>query len=118
MYYKPGSMKAKLCVEGAERTYEYCRANHIPFKQVGKLIVAVHEDEVANLRVIYERALENRVVGVAWLDTPEAIHAVEPSCAGLRAVHCSSTGEECQRAVRAAPFSALRCLRLVPWQLY
>jgi 2-hydroxyglutarate dehydrogenase len=93
MYYKPGSMKAKLCVQGAHLTYAYCREKNIPFKQVGKLIVAVDEGEIANLRVIYNRAVENNVVNVEWLNTPEAIRAVEPHCVGLRAVHCRSTGE-------------------------
>ena len=81
MYYQPGSMKAKLCVEGAKLTYEYCREKNIPFKKVGKLIVAVDEDEIANLRVIYE-----------WLDSADAIRDVEPHCGGLKAVHCRSTG--------------------------
>jgi L-2-hydroxyglutarate oxidase LhgO len=93
MYYKPDSMKAKLCVEGAKLTFDYCREKNIPFKQVGKLIVAVDESEIANLKVIFDRAVENKVVDVAWLDTPAAIRAVEPNCVGLRAVHCRSTGE-------------------------
>jgi L-2-hydroxyglutarate oxidase LhgO len=93
MYYKPGSMKAKLCVEGAKLTYEYCTKHNIPFKQVGKLIVAVNESEIDNLKQIYDRAVENKVVDVTWLDSPNAICAVEPHCVGLRAVYCRSTGE-------------------------
>lgn len=86
-------MKAELCVEGARRTYDYCREKGIPFRQVGKLIVAVDESEIANLKIIYDRAVENKVVGVEWLDTPEAIQEVESHCAGLKAVLCRSTGE-------------------------
>ena len=86
-------MKAKLCVEGAKLTYDFCTINHIPFKKVSKLIVAVNEEEIANLRVIYDRAVENKVVDVQWLDSPEAIREVEPHCVGLQAVHCRSTGE-------------------------
>jgi 2-hydroxyglutarate dehydrogenase len=94
MYYKPGSMKAKLCVQGAKLTYEYCQEKGIPFEKVGKLIVAVHDDEIENLKVIYERALENKVVDVEWLDNPKAIRKVEPYCTGLQAVHCRSTGKQ------------------------
>lgn len=94
MYYKPGSMKAKLCVEGAKLTYDYCQEKNIPYKQVGKLIVAVNEDEIPLLRVIYDRAVQNQVVGVQWLGSPEAIREVEPHCTGLQAVHCSSTGQQ------------------------
>ena len=45
IYYKPGSLKAKLCVEGAKLAYEYCDSKNIPYKKVGKLIVAVQESE-------------------------------------------------------------------------
>ena len=93
MYYKPGSMKAKLCVEGARLTYQYCQEKNIPVKKVGKLIVAIDEKEIENLKVIYERALENKVVDVEWLDSLDEIKAIEPHCVGLRAVHCRSTGE-------------------------
>lgn len=37
IYYKTGSLKAKLCHEGLKRTYEYCDANHIPYKKCGKV---------------------------------------------------------------------------------
>jgi 2-hydroxyglutarate dehydrogenase len=94
MYYKPGSMKATLCVEGARLTYDYCDKKNIPYKRVGKLIVAVRKEEIEHLRVIYERALQNEVVDVEWLDSAEAISRVEPHCVGLKAVHCLSTGED------------------------
>lgn len=51
IYYKPGSLKAKLCVEGLQLTYRYCDEKKIPYKKVGKLIVATTEEEVTRLKV-------------------------------------------------------------------
>ena len=92
MYYKPNSLKAKLCVEGAKLTYDYCDQKNIPYKKVGKLIVATNENEFENLRNIYKRALENKVVDVKFLETEEEIKKIEPNCNGLKAIHCRSTG--------------------------
>lgn len=52
IYYKPGSLKAKLCVQGLRLTYAYCDEKKIPYKKVGKLIVATDEVEVSRLMVI------------------------------------------------------------------
>ena len=46
IYYPPGSLKAKLCMEGRERLYAYCRERGVPHKRLGKLLVATEEDEV------------------------------------------------------------------------
>lgn len=51
IYYKPGSLKAKLCVEGLHLSYKYFDAKKIPYKKVGKLIVATNEEEVTRLDV-------------------------------------------------------------------
>lgn len=51
IYYKPGSLKAKLCVEGMKLCYEYFDQKKIPYKKVGKLIVATTEEEVPRLLV-------------------------------------------------------------------
>lgn len=51
IYYKPGSLKAKLCVEGLHLTYKYCDEKKIPYKKVGKLIVATNAIEVERLKV-------------------------------------------------------------------
>ena len=45
IYYKPGSLMAKLCVEGMRRTYEYCDEHKIAYKKVGKLVVATNDLE-------------------------------------------------------------------------
>jgi 2-hydroxyglutarate dehydrogenase len=92
MYYKPNSLKAKLCVKGAKLTYDYCDKKNIPYKKVGKLIVAKDNNEIENLKNIYERALVNKVVDVHYLKTEEEIKKVEPHCRGINAIHCKSTG--------------------------
>lgn len=51
IYYKPGSLKAKLCVEGLRLSYKYFDEKKIPYKKVGKLIVATNEQEVKGLNV-------------------------------------------------------------------
>jgi L-2-hydroxyglutarate oxidase LhgO len=51
IYYKPGSLKAKLCVEGLHLTYKYCDEKKIPYKKVGKLIVATNNEEAKRLQV-------------------------------------------------------------------
>lgn len=51
IYYKPGTLKAKLCVEGMQLCYKYFDQKHIPYKKVGKLIVATEEIEVKRLMV-------------------------------------------------------------------
>ena len=50
VYYAPGSLKARLCAEGRQKTYEYCDEKSIPYKKVGKLIVAVEEEELPRLQ--------------------------------------------------------------------
>lgn len=92
MYYKPESMKALLCVEGAKLIYDYCSNKKIPYKKIGKLIVASNEDEFDRLKEIYQRALINKVTDIYFLESQEEIIKVEPYCKGLKAIHCKSTG--------------------------
>lgn len=90
-YYLPGSLKAKLCVEGNAKMYAYCDAHGIPYDRCGKVIVAVDATEVPGLQEIYRRGQENGVAGLSWLSAAE-LRVVEPHCRGVAAVHCSSTG--------------------------
>lgn len=92
IYYKPGSLKAKLCVEGARLAYEYCDLKNIPYKRVGKLIVACDKSELDTLYSLYDRSLQNKVPGVKLLKTLEQIQAIEPKCVGLAAIWSPNTG--------------------------
>lgn len=91
VYYAPGSLKARLCVEGAALLTEYCDRRGIPYERCGKLIVARDEEEVPRLRELFRRAGENGVPGIRWLEAAE-IAEVEPGCVGAAAVHSPSTG--------------------------
>lgn len=91
VYYAPGSLKAKLCVEGAALTYQYCEAKDIPYDRCGKLIIARTEAEVPQLEELFHRASINGVEGVRWLKGSE-IPEIEPNCVGVAAVHSPNTG--------------------------
>jgi L-2-hydroxyglutarate oxidase len=61
IYYKPGSRKAKLCVEGARMMYAFCREHEVPFDRCGKLIVATNEEELPRLDTLYQRGISNGI---------------------------------------------------------
>ncbi|XP_043930224.1 L-2-hydroxyglutarate dehydrogenase, mitochondrial [Protopterus annectens] len=91
IYYKPGSLKAKLCVRGAALTYNYCTQKGIPYKKCGKLIVAVEQEEIPRLKALYERGLENNVPDLKLIGATE-IQKKEPYCRGLMAIDSPFTG--------------------------
>ena len=91
IYYVPGSLKAKLCVKGMKLMYDYCDEHNIPYKMVGKLIVATEEEELPRLDALWDRAIENGCT-VNMVDTA-GIKEIEPHCVGLRAIHSPLTGK-------------------------
>lgn len=91
IYYKPGSLKARLCVEGAARLYEYCHARGIEAKRDGKVIVATREDELERLDELERRGVANEVPGLRRID-PSELREIEPHAAGIAALHSPNTG--------------------------
>lgn len=91
IYYKPGSLKAKLCVEGRRLLWAYCDEKRIPYKEVGKLIVATEAEEIPRLMELYERGRQNGVEGLEVLEA-EQIKEREPHCRGIRAIFSPVTG--------------------------
>lgn len=91
IYYKPGSLKAKLCVEGMNLAYEYFDKHKIPYKKCGKLIVATKESELKPLEDLYQRGLQNGVKDLQMIDD-DKIHEIEPNCSGLKALWSPHTG--------------------------
>jgi len=91
VYYKPGSLKARLCVEGARLMYEFCDAHAIPYERCGKLIVALRDDELGRLADLEARGQANGVPGLRRLGAGE-IGDIEPECRGLAALHSPATG--------------------------
>src|SRR5690348_9916297 len=91
IYYKPGSLKARLCVQGAAAMVEFCREHGIPHEICGKVIVATSEAELPRLQELHRRGLANGLQGVRELG-PEQLRELESHSAGIRALHVPSTG--------------------------
>ncbi len=91
IYYKPGSFKAKLCVEGRKLAWHYCESHGIEYKGVGKLIVATEESELGRLDDLWERGQANGVEGLQMLDAKQ-ISQAEPHCRGIKAIFSPVTG--------------------------
>ncbi len=85
VYYMPGSLKARLCVEGAAEMTRFCEENGLPLRRCGKVVVAIEERELAGLAEIHRRGLANGVRGLSLLG-PGPLREVEPACRGLRAL--------------------------------
>jgi L-2-hydroxyglutarate oxidase len=91
VYYRPGSLKARLCVHGAARLYEYCQQEGIETRRIGKLIIATAPRELAGLDGIERRARANGVPGIRRC-TPQEIREIEPHANGVAALHSPGTG--------------------------
>lgn len=91
VYYTPGSLKARLCVDGKRMLTDFADEHGIRYELSGKLIVATDESELGRLQDLYDRGVANAVQGLAMIG-PERIRELEPHAAGIRAVHSPSTG--------------------------
>jgi (S)-2-hydroxyglutarate dehydrogenase len=91
IYYKPGSLKARFCVEGARAVVEFAQAHGIPYEICGKVVVATRADELPRLEELHRRGLANGTPGLEMIG-PERLREIEPHAAGLRALRVASTG--------------------------
>jgi (S)-2-hydroxyglutarate dehydrogenase len=107
LYYKPGSLKAKLAVSGIRRMVEFCREHSVPHKICGKLVVATTAEEVGRLKILIDRGTQNGLRGLRWLER-EAFREIEPHAAGIAAVHVPEEGIVDYRAVCDAMERVLR----------
>ena len=89
LYYAPGSLKARLCVDGARSLYRYCAERGIDHRRYGKLVVATEAGDESRLHALFDRAVANGVSGIALLEA-RAVTALEP---GLRASAALSSAE-------------------------
>ena len=101
IYYAPGSLKARLCVEGARELYDYCEARGLPARRSGKLIVALSDAERPRLDELERRARANGVPGVRRLPG-SAIADLEPHVRGVEALHSPATAVVDFRAIAGA----------------
>jgi len=100
VYYKSGSLKARLCVAGAREMVEFCSRHGIPHEVCGKLIVASNSEEAAQLDELLARGVANGLDGLRLLGR-EAMLEIEPHVGGVRALHVPSTGITDYAAVTA-----------------
>jgi len=91
LYYAPGSLKAQLCQTGRVLLRDYCLERGLPYREAGKLVVAVDATELPALAEIERRSRINRVPEVARLDGLSALREIEPHVAGVAAVHSPRT---------------------------
>jgi (S)-2-hydroxyglutarate dehydrogenase len=91
VYYTPGSLKARLCVEGARELYAYCRQRGIAVEACGKVILATEPCELGRLDQLRRRAAANGVEGVRRIDARD-IEAIEPHARAIAGLHVPSTG--------------------------
>jgi (S)-2-hydroxyglutarate dehydrogenase len=100
VYYKAGSLKARLCVAGAREMVEFCSRHGIPYEVCGKLIVATNAEETARLDVLLAQGLANGLEGLRLLERAVMLD-IEPHVGGVRALLVPSTGITDYTAVTA-----------------
>jgi L-2-hydroxyglutarate oxidase LhgO len=91
LYYKPGSQKAKLAVQGIRRMVEFCERHSVPHEICGKLVVATEPEEIPRLHALFERGSANGLKGLQLLG-PEQIREYEPHAAGIAAIRVPEEG--------------------------
>lgn len=90
IYYAPGSLKADLTVRGVALLREYCQDRKLPYEEIGKLVMAVRQDELGRMENLYERARNNHVPELRKV-SKEEIKEIEPHAGGIAALHSPRT---------------------------
>ena len=103
LYYKPGSLKAKNCIEGYDMLLKFCDENNIPYDLCGKVVVATDKSELGRLRDLFDRGRENGLEGLEMLDQ-KRLKEIEPHLAGIQGIRVPQTGiinykEVCKKLV-------------------
>ncbi len=91
LYYRPGSLKAKNCVEGRKALVKFAEENNIPHDVCGKVVVATNESELPYLNKIFATGLENKIEGIEKISADQ-IKEHEPHCAGVAGIWVPCTG--------------------------
>lgn len=91
LYYKPGSLKAKNCIQGRHELVAFCKQHNIAHDVCGKIVVATHKEELENLDRIYKIGLENKIEGLKKINAKE-IKEIEPEVRGIAGLWVPVTG--------------------------
>jgi L-2-hydroxyglutarate oxidase len=91
LYYKPGSLKAKNCIEGYHQLLDFCEQENIPYELCGKIVVATKKEQLQILDDLFERGQQNGLQNLKMLNVEE-IREIEPHVKGLRAIRVPQTG--------------------------
>lgn len=91
IYYRPGSLKAKNCINGRHQLVEFCQNHNVAVDVCGKVIVAVSDEELPKLKEIYERGIQNEIEGIQLIDAGE-LAEIEPYTRGVAAIHVPCAG--------------------------
>ncbi|MBV6645837.1 MAG: L-2-hydroxyglutarate oxidase [Cyclobacteriaceae bacterium] len=100
LYYKPGSHKAKNCIDGYNQLVKFCTEEEIPFELCGKIVVATEESQVPLLQNLYDRGNQNGLKGLKKL-AAEELKAYEPHVNGVEGMFVPQTGIVDYKAVAA-----------------
>lgn len=98
LYYKPGTLKARLCVEGRTALERFCEEHGLPYERCGKVVVATSEEQLPTLDELERRGRANGITGIERL-TPEGIREHEPHVKGIAGLWVPATGIVDYRAV-------------------
>ena len=91
IYYKPGSYKARNCVDGRHQLVDFCKEHNVAIDVCGKVIVATDESEIPKLQEIFERGLQNEIEGIEMIDA-DRLKELEPHVNGVAAIHVPCAG--------------------------
>lgn len=91
LYYQPGSLKARLCIQGRNLVYDLCEAHGIPHRRTGKLVIATDQSEIDGLAELERRGRANGLIGIERIGSA-GIADFEPAASGVDALHVPETG--------------------------
>jgi L-2-hydroxyglutarate oxidase len=110
LYYQPGTLKAQLCAAGRISIRDYCADKHLPYREMGKLVVAVDASELPALAEIERRSRANEVPDLTRIDGRAGIRDIEPHAAGVAAVHSPHTAAVDYSAITEAMAQDVRAV--------
>ncbi|MDG1657148.1 MAG: L-2-hydroxyglutarate oxidase, partial [Crocinitomicaceae bacterium] len=91
LYYKPGSLKAKNCIEGRHELVAFAKEHGIDHDVCGKVVVATNKEELPRMEKIFQIGLENKIEGIKMI-TAEEVKEIEPHCESIGGIWVPCTG--------------------------